>query len=37
MFLGTDIDYLVLGNFIIDKVNLKTSMLLNYKNKYELD
>ncbi len=36
-FLGTDLDFLVIGNFIVDKNNINKNLLLNYKNKYELD
>ncbi len=36
-FLGTDLDFLVIGNFIIDKNNISKNLLLNYKDKYELD
>ena len=33
-FLGTELDYLVIGNFIINKKNFDKSDLLDYKNKY---
>jgi len=36
-FLGTELDYLVIDNFIIDKKNFDNTDLLDYKNKYELD
>ena len=36
-FLGTDLDILVMNNFIIHKTNQDSSLLLDYKNKYELD
>jgi carbamoyltransferase len=36
-FLGTDLDYLIINNFIIDKKNFKKNDLINYKDKYELD
>ena len=36
-FLGTDLDILVMNNFIVHKTNQDTSLLLDYKNKYELD
>ena len=36
-FLGTNLDILVMNNFIIYKTNQDSSLLLDYKNKYELD
>ena len=36
-FLGTDLDVLVLNNFVAYKKNQDPKLLLDYKNKYELD
>ena len=36
-FLGTNLDFLVLGNYVIDKKDINKSELKNYKNKYKLD
>jgi len=36
-FLGTDLDILVLNNFVAYKSNQDLKLLLDYKNKYELD
>lgn len=36
-FLGTNLDILVMNKFIIHKTNQDSSLLLDYKNKYELD
>ena len=36
-FMGTDIDILVIEDFFLDKKNQNKELLLDYKNKYELD
>ena len=36
-FLGTNLDFLVLGNYVIDKKDINKSQLKNYKDKYKLD
>lgn len=36
-FMGTNIDLLVVGNFLIYKKEQDKDLILNYKNKYELD
>ena len=36
-FMGTDLDILVIENFILKKENQKESLIKNYKNKYILD
>ncbi len=36
-FLGTNIDFLVLGNFLIDKKEMNSNKIQNYKHKFELD
>ena len=36
-FLGTDLDVLIIENFLIKKQDQKNLLDLNYKNKYELD
>ena len=36
-FMGTDIDILVIEDFYLDKKNQNKQLLLDYKNKYELD
>ena len=36
-FMGTDLDILVCNNFILYKNNQNKDLLMNYKNKYELD
>ena len=36
-FMGTDLDYLVIGNCILDKTKQKKNLKKNYKNEFELD
>tara|TARA_Y100000816_G_C26045580_1_gene547904 strand:- start:808 stop:1323 length:516 start_codon:yes stop_codon:yes gene_type:complete len=36
-FMGTKLDKLVIGNFLLDKKNQNRSLLTNYKDKFELD
>ena len=36
-FMGTELDYLVIGNFILDKKNQDQNLIKSYKNKFELD
>jgi carbamoyltransferase len=36
-FMGTDLDYLVIGNCILDKNNQDSNLKKNYKNEFELD
>ena len=36
-FMGTDIDILVIEDFFLDKKNQNKELLLDYKNKYDLD
>ena len=36
-FMGTDLDYLVIGNCILDKKEQNTKLKKNYANKFELD
>jgi carbamoyltransferase len=36
-FMGTDLDYLVIGNSILDKSKQKINTTHDYKNKFELD
>tara|TARA_B100000963_G_scaffold360234_1_gene390389 strand:- start:14371 stop:16203 length:1833 start_codon:yes stop_codon:yes gene_type:complete len=36
-FMGTELDYLVIGNFILDKKLQNPNLKEDYKNKYELD
>ena len=36
-FFGTDLDYLVIGNFIISKLNQSSNHNINYQSNYELD
>ena len=36
-FMGTDIDVLVIENFLLFKEDQNKNLLLNYKDKYELD
>ena len=36
-FMGTELDYLVIGNCILDKLKQTTNFKKNYKNKFELD
>ena len=36
-FMGTDLDYLVIGNCILDKKEQNIKLKNNYKNKFELD
>jgi len=36
-FLGTDLDILVIGNLVLEKQNQQQSLIVNYKDKYELD
>ena len=35
-FLGTDLDILVIGNLVLEKQNQQQSLIVNYKDKYEL-
>ena len=36
-FMGTELDYLVIGNCILDKLKQTTNFKKNYKNKFKLD
>ena len=36
-FMGTDLDYLVIGNCILDKKNQNYKLKKNYKDEFELD
>ncbi len=36
-FMGTELDYLILGNFILDKKKQNKKLKLNYKEKFTLD
>ena len=36
-FMGTELDYLVIGNCILDKTNQDVNLKKDYKNKFELD
>ena len=36
-FMGTDLDYLVIGNCILDKKEQNAKLKKNYTNKFELD
>ena len=36
-FMGTDMDYLVIGDYILDKLNQNIDLKKNYSNKFELD
>ena len=36
-FMGTELDYLVIGNCILDKKKQKYSLKKDYKKKFELD
>ena len=36
-FMGTELDLLIIGNFILKKKSQEKTLLMNYKNKYELD
>ena len=36
-FMGTDLDYLVIGNCILDKKNQNLKLKKNYKDEFELD
>ena len=36
-FMGTNLDVLVINNFILKKTDQKVFLKHNYKNKYELD
>ena len=36
-FMGTELDYLVIGNCILDKSKQTTNFKKNYKKKFELD
>jgi carbamoyltransferase len=36
-FMGCDLDYLVIGNFLLDKTAQDPAKVLDYKNAYELD
>ncbi len=36
-FMGTELDFLVIGNFILDKKKQNQNLIKSYKNKFELD
>jgi len=36
-FMATELDYLVIGNFILDKKKQNSNLKQDYKNKFELD
>ena len=36
-FMGTELDYLVIGDYILDKLNQNIDLKKNYSNKFELD
>ena len=36
-FMGTGLDYLAIGSFILDKSNQETNLIERYENKFELD
>ena len=36
-FMGTDLDYLIIGDCILDKIRQKTFYKKDYKKKFELD
>ena len=36
-FMGTQLDFLVIGNFILDKKKQNQNLIKNYKDKFELD
>ncbi len=36
-FMGTELDYLVIGNCILDKMHQENYLITNYKNEFELD
>ena len=36
-FMGTDLDYLIIGNCILDKTKQNQKLKKNYKNEFELD
>ena len=36
-FMGTELDLLIIGNFVLKKKSQEKTLLMNYKNKYELD
>ena len=36
-FMGTDLDYLIIGDFILDKNNQDKNLMKDYKSKFELD
>ena len=36
-FMGTGLDYLVIGNFILDKKQQNKKLVMDYKNKFQLD
>jgi len=36
-FMGTELDYLVIGNCILDKIDQENYLKTNYKNEFELD
>ena len=36
-FMGTELDVLIIGNFLLTKENQDHKLITNYKNKYELD
>jgi len=35
--MGTNMDILVVGNFVLEKIDQDPSLLSDYKSKYELD
>ena len=35
--MGTELDYLIIGNCILDKTKQDLSLKKNYKNEFELD
>ena len=36
-FMGTEMDYLVIGNFVVDKKDQNLNLISDYKNKFNLD
>ena len=36
-FMGTELDYLIIGNFILDKKEQSQNLKRNYSDKFELD
>tara|TARA_B100000902_G_C27316389_1_gene921607 strand:+ start:1633 stop:3474 length:1842 start_codon:yes stop_codon:yes gene_type:complete len=36
-FMGTELDYLIIGNFYLNKKNQPSNLLQNYKNQFKLD